>query len=192
MRRSGFSLVLVLIVLTVGSAFVFASLYIVENFHRSSSRSIRRMEMYSMAVSEIEHMKAWLTLELEDKPFPLMKYHGGYFSSWDEDPDDGVSFDVLLARVDDFPMIRDGSTGNLTSKTAVYDLVYRDSGLAYIAGLPPRRSGELHVASEGESEKEENYGGNVEGLSVYLVRTTVRDDQGFHITLEQTVEKSQN
>ncbi|EFC92293.1 hypothetical protein Dpep_2271 [Dethiosulfovibrio peptidovorans DSM 11002] len=189
MRRAGFSLVLVLIVLTVGSAFVFTAFYLVENFHMNSSMSIRRMKLYSMAVSEMESMKAWLETELEESPFPLMKYHGVYFASWDEDPDDEMPFDVLIARVGGSAMVRDRSANGLNARTIVYDLVYKNNGLGYQNGLPSRRSSKLDSSSEGMSEREENYGQSGEELLIYLVRTTVKDDQGGSITLEQTVER---
>lgn len=190
MRRSGFSLIMVLIVLMVGSAFVFTALYMVENFHSSSSRSVRRMELYSLAMSELEGAKGWLGQETESKPYPLGEYNDKYVSAWDEKPADDVPFDSLVALENGIPMVRDRISGIFTSRTVIYDLVYK-SNLGYVKGVPQGEEGVSHKVFEGESESEVNYYGSQgpERL-VYLIRTTVSDDQGRSVTLEQTVSRS--
>lgn len=193
MRRSGFSLIMVLIVLMMGSIFVSTALYLVENFHSSSSKSVRRMELYSMAMSELESAKAKLDLELMGRPYPLGKYSNGNVPSWDEISNDGIPFDALVARkggAAGSAMVYDRTAGNLTAKTIIYDLVYPNSSLGNQDGLPPRRSGKLHISPEGSSEAEDNYDGSENrDLLIYLVRTNVMDHEGRSITVEQTVER---
>ncbi len=189
MRRSGFSLIMVLIVLMVGSAFVFTALYMVENFHSSSSRSVRRMELYSLAMSELEGAKGWLGQETGAKPYPVGKYNDEYVPAWDEKPTDGVPFDSLVALENGNPMFRDRTSGIFTSRTVIYDLVYK-SNLAYVKGLPQGEEGVFYGDVDGESGKEENYKGEESSnLLVYLIRTTVSDDLGRSITLEQRIPK---
>ena len=190
MKRSGFSLIMVLIILMVGSAFIFAALYMVENFHSSSSKSVRRMELYSLAMSELEAAKGWLGQEAAAKPYPVGKYNDNYVPTWDERPNDGVPFDSLVVLKNGSPVVRDVTSGVLSSRTVIYDLVYK-SNLGHVKGLPQGEQGKSHKVEEGDSEKEANYYGNNElDRLVYLIRTTVSDDQGRSITLEQKVAKT--
>ncbi|WP_159448164.1 hypothetical protein [Dethiosulfovibrio salsuginis] len=180
---------MVLIVLMVGSAFVFTALYMVENFHSSSSRSVRRMELYSLAMSELEGAKGWLGQETESKPYPVGKYNDKYVPAWDEKPADGVPFDSLVVLKNGSPVVRDRTSGIFTSRTVIYDLVYK-SNLGYVKVVPQGEEGVFYGDVGGESEKEENYKGEeISNLLVYLIRTTVSDDQGRSITLEQRILK---
>ncbi|PIE54977.1 MAG: hypothetical protein CSA35_03700 [Dethiosulfovibrio peptidovorans] len=188
MRRPGLALPMVLVLLLVGSALVGTAFYLVDLRSSSTIRELRRMDAYSLGLSEIERMVARLNTELDAGRVPRNKEGDGFVSQWDDTSDD-VPFDVLAARISgDMAVTRTNSQKN-SALTVLYDLVYRHNGLTPLPNIPPQYQDLTQPQPPGFSVVAQNQAQLGQRRLTYMVRTRVDDGEGHVVTLEQVIQR---
>lgn len=188
--RSGFSLVLVLVILLMASVFISVSFYLVENYTSVSFKQTIRLDTYNLAISGLEKMKAELEDQLNQGNLPVAKSSvNGWVSS--SDLNGTYDFDGLIAATSDWEGSFSGDISGYSVQALVYDLTYKTNDIEYSEGIPPQYESTVTNDSEGTSEKEENYDGSG-GTKIlsYMIRCTVTDKEGRSKTVEQVIRRT--